>query len=88
MLGEDSNTNLEYEFGVMHGSPEVRKKVMKNGNGSGITEEGQELEDDEDGLTANDNKSEVLILPDAFLKSKKKPLMVEYVQIESPSNKF
>lgn len=28
------------------------------------------------------------MLPDAFLKSKKKPQMVEYVQCESPSHKF
>lgn len=33
-------------------------------------------------------KSENLVLPDAFLTSKQKPQMLEYVQIESPSKKF
>jgi hypothetical protein len=45
-------------------------------------------EEDKDSFHSRNRASGQLILPDAFLKSKRKPQMVEFVQIESPSHKY
>lgn len=64
----------------------VREKMAKD-NENGITE--NQLEEDNDSLDGQKtDQIETVVLPDAFLKSKKKPQMVEYVQCESPSHKF
>ena len=60
---------------------------MERNKEFGITE--NQVEEDNDSMDMQrTDKTETLILPDAFLKSKKKPLMVDYVQCDSPSLKF
>lgn len=82
-----SETTFGHAFDMIAKTPERVKRNMERDSEFGIKE--NEKEEDNDSMDMHrTEQTETLVLPDAFLKSKKKPQMVEFVQCESPSQKF